>query len=83
MKVLDFIKALLSPIEEEVIYFGHADIYKDNGYKWRWRLLDKNGEIVAASCQGFLSKDSASIEFNNARNVMFSAKSTPVKYDLQ
>jgi uncharacterized protein YegP (UPF0339 family) len=33
--------------------------YKDNGGKWRWRVIADNGKIVGASSQGFASKQMA------------------------
>ena len=30
--------------------------YRDRAEKWRWRLVGANGEIVAASSQGFASR---------------------------
>jgi uncharacterized protein YegP (UPF0339 family) len=39
--------------------------YKDNGGKWRWRVVADNGKIVGASSQGFanrtLAKDNVEI----------------------
>lgn len=32
------------------------DFYKDKAGKWRWRLTHNNGSIIAASCQGYVSK---------------------------
>jgi len=33
--------------------------YKDNGGKYRWRVVADNGRIVGASSQGFASKQMA------------------------
>ena len=33
-----------------------ADIYKDKGGKWRWRITAGNGRILAVSSQGYINK---------------------------
>lgn len=35
---------------------GSCEIYKDAEGKWRWRAIAKNGQIVAASHQGYVNK---------------------------
>lgn len=42
-------------------------VYTDKAGKWRWQLLAGNGEIVAASSQGYASKANAE---RNARRVL-------------
>lgn len=84
MKFFKFIKSLFSSdSNEEVSRWGRSNIYKDSGLRWRWRLLDTEGVIVAASCQSFADEDSATAEFNHARSVMFGVKAVPVKSNLQ
>lgn len=35
---------------------GKCEIYKDKEGKWRWRAVARNGQIVAASHQGYVNK---------------------------
>jgi len=35
---------------------GRCEIYKDGEGKWRWRAIANNGQIVAASHQGYVNK---------------------------
>lgn len=35
------------------------DIYRDDNGEFRWRLVARNGEVVAASSEGFTRKWSA------------------------
>jgi uncharacterized protein YegP (UPF0339 family) len=32
------------------------EVYKDNRDEWRWRLIASNGNIIAASGEGYSSK---------------------------
>lgn len=32
------------------------EIYRDNANEWRWRLIAANGHIIAASGEGYRSK---------------------------
>jgi len=32
------------------------EIYKDNAKEWRWRITASNGDIIAASCEGYKNK---------------------------
>ncbi|MFC7165788.1 amphi-Trp domain-containing protein [Halospeciosus flavus] len=34
-------------------------VYRDRGGKWRWRLVHRNGNIVASSAQGYTTKRNA------------------------
>ena len=43
---------------------GICSLYKDKEGKWRWRAVAKNGNIVAASCQGYVNKQDC---INNAK----------------
>lgn len=40
------------------------EFYQDSSNEWRWRAISSNGRIVAASSEGFSSKQNA---INNAR----------------
>lgn len=35
------------------------EIYRDNSDEWRWRLIASNGNIIAASGEGYTSKQGA------------------------
>ena len=32
------------------------EIYKDAAKEWRWRITASNGDIIAASCEGYRNK---------------------------
>ncbi len=32
------------------------EVYKDNKKEWRWRIIARNGDIIAASCEGYKNK---------------------------
>jgi len=32
------------------------EIYKDKSKEWRWRITANNGDIIAASCEGYKNK---------------------------
>lgn len=84
MKIFEFIKSLLSSAsDEEVTHWGRADIYKDSALRWRWRLLNATGEIVASSCQSFGEKYEASTAYNHAKRTMSATKEVPVKIGPQ
>jgi uncharacterized protein YegP (UPF0339 family) len=38
---------------------GQFQLYVDRGGKWRWRLVHRNGNIIAASGQGYSLKQKA------------------------
>lgn len=35
------------------------ELYRDSGGQWRWRLVVPNGNIIAASGEGYASKQGA------------------------
>ena len=35
------------------------EVYEDNAGEWRWRLLAPNGEIIADSGEGYVTKQGA------------------------
>lgn len=35
------------------------EVYEDNADEWRWRLIVLNGNIIAASGEGYASKQGA------------------------
>ena len=80
MKIIEFIKSLFpSDSAKQVAHWGRANIYKDSALRWRWRLLNTSGEIVASSCQSFANKDASAVAYNHARHTMFGTKEAPVK----
>ena len=32
------------------------ELYKDKSSEWRWRITASNGDIIAASCEGYKNK---------------------------
>jgi uncharacterized protein YegP (UPF0339 family) len=32
------------------------ELYKDKSSEWRWRITASNGDIIAASCEGYRNK---------------------------
>lgn len=45
-------------LREEVsfIHKPKHEIYKDARKEWRWRITARNGDIIAASCEGYKNK---------------------------
>lgn len=43
-------------------------IYQDAAGDWRWRLVDRNNEIVADSAEGYDSKSNARRAVQNVRS---------------
>jgi uncharacterized protein YegP (UPF0339 family) len=41
-----------------------AKFYQDRANKWRWRLVHDNKKIIAASCQGYVTKQSCLDNFS-------------------
>jgi uncharacterized protein YegP (UPF0339 family) len=37
----------------------HAELYRDSRGEWRWRLLAKNGRVIADSGEGYVDKADA------------------------
>lgn len=44
---------------ETVVSQGQFQLYVDRAGKWRWRLVHRNGNIIAASGQGYASRQKA------------------------
>ena len=40
-----------------------TEFYQDNANEWRWRITATNGEIVAASSEGFKSEGGAEANY--------------------
>ena len=38
------------------IFKPKHEVYKDAAKEWRWRIVAKNGDIIAASCEGYKNK---------------------------
>ncbi len=43
------------------------EIYQDKANKWRWRLISKNGRIVAKTGQGYSRKDGCERAVDNVQ----------------
>ncbi len=43
--------------------------YKDKGSRWRWRLRNDEGKIIAVSGEGFISKDECLEDLDTARQL--------------
>lgn len=46
------------------------EFYPDANGEWRWRLKHKNGQIVAASSEGFSSQDEARKNAKRTRDAL-------------
>ncbi len=38
---------------------AHFHVYQDSADEWRWRLVAKNGRIIADSAEGYVEKRKA------------------------
>ncbi|WP_442978254.1 HVO_2922 family protein [Salarchaeum sp. III] len=38
---------------------AHFEVYEDDAGQWRWRLVHRNGNILADSGEGYASKQKA------------------------
>jgi len=45
------------------------EIYKDNAKEWRWRITASNGDIIAASCEGYRNKVDAEANLRYITNL--------------
>ena len=63
------------------------EVYQDNAEQWRWRLVHRNGNIIADGSEGYASKQKAtqgleSVKRNVAgANVVDQSKDEPVETD--
>lgn len=47
------------------------EIYKDKKGEFRWRITSHNGEIIAASCEGYNSKVNCEKNLKTITNLKF------------
>ena len=47
-----------------------TEFYQDNAKEWRWRITAANGEIVAASSEGFKSEGGAKSNYRITATAM-------------
>jgi uncharacterized protein len=52
------------------------EVYKDKAGEYRWRLRHQNGQIIADSGEGYVSKSSA---INGINSVMSNAPEAPIE----
>lgn len=50
------------------------EIYRDNAGEWRWRLVAPNGNLVAASGEGYVSKQGVKRGIRSVRRYASSAE---------
>lgn len=47
------------PAVEPVHSLGRFEVFRDKASEWRWRLVHRNGNIIATSGEGYTSKQNA------------------------
>lgn len=52
------------------------ELYRDSGDEWRWRLVVQNGNIIAASGEGYNSKQGAKRGIESVRTNVPNAEIT-------
>jgi amphi-Trp domain-containing protein len=62
-------------IEETVQSLGRFELFLDRAEEWRWRLVHRNGNIIATSGEGYTSKQNA---LKGIRSVMRNAPDAEV-----
>jgi uncharacterized protein YegP (UPF0339 family) len=55
---------------------AHFEVYRDESDAWRWRLVHRNGNILADSGQGYTTKAAAR---KGVRSVKNNAAGAPVR----
>lgn len=45
------------------------ELFVDNAEEWRWRLVAANGEIIADSAEGYVSKQGAKRGIDSVKRV--------------
>jgi amphi-Trp domain-containing protein len=67
--------AVNDAIEETVQSLGRFELFLDRAEEWRWRLVHRNGNIIATSGEGYTSKQNA---LKGMRSVMRNAPDADV-----
>ena len=60
---------------EPVHSLGRFEVFRDRANEWRWRLVHRNGNIIATSGEGYTSKQNA---LKGMRSVMKNAPDATV-----
>ena len=55
-------------------YLAAFEVYRDAENEWRWRLVARNGKIIADSAEGYSSKMSALNAVDTVRSVARDAR---------
>ncbi|WP_435077201.1 HVO_2922 family protein [Halococcus sp. AFM35] len=61
--------------DDAVHSLGRFEIFRDRASEWRWRLVHRNGNIIATSGEGYTSKQNA---LKGMRSVMKNAPDAEV-----
>jgi len=59
---------------DERDWLATFEVYTDDAGEWRWRLLARNGKIIADSAEGYSSKISALNSLDTVRSVARDAR---------
>ena len=75
--------AELAREELEALYDSQArfELYEDQGQEWRWRLRHRNGNIIAASGEGYTRKHNARKGLASVRGNALGAVTLPFEVD--
>ena len=65
----------LDPGETPRTSLGRFEVYRDRADEWRWRLVHRNGNIIATSGEGYTSRQNAE---KGLRSVMTNAPGADV-----
>ena len=65
----------LDPGEAPRASLGRFEVYRDRADEWRWRLVHRNGNIIATSGEGYTSRQNAE---KGLRSVMANAPGADV-----
>lgn len=69
---------LAPPDEPSSSSLGRFEVYRDRADEWRWRLVHRNGNIIATSGEGYTSRQNAR---KGLRSVMTNAPGADVTTD--
>jgi amphi-Trp domain-containing protein len=59
----------------ETVSLGRFEVFRDRASEWRWRLVHRNGNIIATSGEGYTSRQNA---LKGMRSVMKNAPDAEV-----
>lgn len=69
-RAIDHIKAYVGPAEYLEADPRAIEIYLDEANEWRWRLVHRNGDILAASSEGYAERTDASLAIDTIREAI-------------